>query len=177
MNVGELEVIADPFAGRLRAARAPTGITRHRDAGLLKLRRGFGRFDIAEIENGKRRGAGLRGIQDQAGESERVQQARGDGPCVAELERVRGLVLADLVSQQRLVRVPARIGVVDAEIARRDLMRAGVVIDLGQELLVVGRGGLRVEQLAGGVVAWWECGASWRARSARAAVAGMILPG
>ena len=40
----------------------------------------------------------------------------------------------------------------DAEVAARDLVRAGVVIDLRQELLVVGGCGLRVDELAGGIV-------------------------
>ena len=56
---------------------------------------------------------------------------RRDGPGVAGFERMGGLVLADFVSQECLVSVPARIGVVDTEIAGCDLMRTGAVVDLG----------------------------------------------
>src|ERR1035437_4797250 len=96
------------------------------------------------------RGAGLGGIENQAGEGEGVEQVRGDGPGVADFEGVGGLVLANLVGQERLAAVPAGGGVVDVEVAGGDLVCAGVVVGLGEDLLVVGRRGLGVEELACG---------------------------
>jgi hypothetical protein len=49
-DLGDFEIIAHPIAGRLCASRAPTGIARYGDAGLLEARLRFGGFDIAEIE-------------------------------------------------------------------------------------------------------------------------------
>ena len=60
-----------------------------------------------------------------------------------------GLVLSDLVGEQRIIRIPSGIGVVNAEIGCRDLVRTGVVINLGEELLIIRRSGLSVNEFAG----------------------------
>src|SRR3954454_22363368 len=72
-----------------------------------------------------------------------------DRVSVADFVFVSSLHLANFVIQQRLIAIPARIGIVNVEDTARNLVRPYVVVQFGQSLMAAVNGRHRVKKLSG----------------------------
>src|SRR5205807_8298149 len=146
--VGDLVIATDSFPRRLGAAGAPAGEPSHVQTSLLELFCRLRRIDSAKVEDGKGRSAGLDGVEIQAVECCRIQQVRADRPGVADFKLLCGLKLANLIVQQRIAAIPARIPVVHIEKASGKLMLSQVIVQLGQALVIPNLAGYSIQKLS-----------------------------
>src|SRR5689334_3760333 len=131
-DVGYFIVGAYPLARRLGTTGSPSRESCNVQTGLEELFGRFGRVDGGKIENRERGGARLNGVEMQAIEGNRIQQAGTQSPRIADLELFCCLELANLVVQQGIPAVPTGIAVAHVEEAPGQLMLAGVVVELRQ---------------------------------------------
>src|SRR5579885_723814 len=148
---GGFQVLAQPFAGRLRRPAPPTRKAGDGNSSFQKFGGGFGNVRISEIKDGEGRGASLIRIQDKTVDHKRIDQAWRDAERIADFCFGGGLNLAEAVIQQRAVAVPTGVGIIHEKSTGGKLVPPQCVIDFRQSLVVARGARLRIEEQTGGI--------------------------